>query len=227
MHYLFVGFGLGFLIPFIARRFGKILPDTMGAILFHMFHRPHFPKIHNPLQTQLLHKYWKKLLLHALIYAFLTTGLFYLAHVYLPAKAFIFACFFIWIILCAADTDMRYFLLPDCLTIPLLLIGILYACQTNMLSPSQSIQGALFSLLITTLSVFVFEFKQQTVFGAGDSKMAIALGAWLGIQGLAYCVLASFFLFVLYSLTTQKRDGAYGPALGLAALFVFFLLYAK
>ena len=146
---------------------------------------------------------------------------------YLPATIHIYAIVFIWIVLCGADVDMRYLILPDCLTLPLLLLGFLAAVQTSMISPLQSLYGCFFAYLITTLSVLVLSFMKQNLFGAGDSKMAIALGAWLGVQGLNYTIFLSFFLFVIYAFFIKKRTGAYGPALGLASLFSFFLLYAK
>ncbi len=221
-----LSFIMGFLIPFIARRFGKVLPATTGTILFQLPHLPRFPKVHNPLQHAQFNTQWKRLLVHATIMGALMSGLCAITY-YLPSHLQLYALFFAWIILCAAETDKRYYILPDCLTIPLMLVGFLFATQTNAISPSQSVYGAFFAYFITVFSVFLLSFNKHPIFGAGDSKMAIALGTWLGVQGLNYTILLSFFLFVLYSFLTQKKSGAYGPALGLAGLFVFFILYLK
>ena len=207
MFYLILAFIAGFAIPFIARRLGKILPATTGAILFQLPHRPRFPKIHNPLRHRLFNEKWKKLLIHAVEMGFLMAVLCFIGTYYLPDNFHIYSILFIWILLCAAETDNRYFILPDCLTIPLLMTGFLFALQTNALSPFQSIAGSFFAYIITILSVFLLSFKQQTLFGGGDSKMAIALGAWLGVHGLNYTILISFLLFVLHAFLIKKRVG--------------------
>ncbi len=225
--YILIGFIAGFLMPFMARRLGKILPATTGVILYHLPHIPHLPHIHNPLRTQLFYKKWRQLLLSALFSALMTSGLFVLAHSWLPSSTFVYAALFIWIVLFAACVDIRFFILPDCLTIPLLLCGFLFATQIHLISPSQCIYGALFSYVVTTLATFTTSRMQHNLFGGGDSKMLIALGAWLGIEGISYTFFISFFLFVIYSLLTKSRSGAYGPALSLAALLCFFILYAK
>lgn len=225
--YILIGLISGFLIPFIARRLGKILPATTGIILYQLPHIPRFPHVHNPLQTKQFHQKWLQLLLRACLLALLNTGLFALARYILPSIAFIYAALFIWIILCAAYTDIRFFLLPDCLTIPLLMFGFLFAAQTRLISPQQSAFGALFAYGIITLAVLACTKMKNNLFGGGDSKMLIALGSWLGIEGINYTFLVSFFIFVIYSFFTKSRSGAYGPALSLASLLCFFLLYAK
>ena len=224
---LTIAFITGFIIPFIARRLGKILPSTTGAILFHLPHKPRIPKTHNPLRYKLFLTRWKKLCLNALIFGVLNTFLCWYVYSYFPKEMLSYAYIFIWLVLCSANVDTRFFILPDCLTIPLMLVGFIFATRTNIISPAQSIDGACFAYLITAFSVFCLSFTHNNLFGAGDSKMAIALGVWLGIQGLNYAIFSSFFLFVLYAFITKKRSGAYGPALGLAGLFSFFILYTK
>ena len=224
---LLIAFFSGFLIPFVARRLGKILPTTTGAILFSLIHIPRFPKTHNPLRHGLFLRRWKSLCWSAVWVGLLNMALFFYVNTYFPKEAIPYAYFFVWILLCAANVDVRYFILPDCLTIPLMLLGFLFATQTNLISAEQSVFGACFAYMITALSVFCLSFSRQSLFGAGDSKMAIALGTWLGIQGLNYAIFISFFLFVLHAYWTKKKYGAYGPALGLAGLFSFFALYTK
>lgn len=227
MLYLIYTFLAGFCIPFISRRLGKILPATTGVILFQLLHFPRFPHAHNPLQHALFCHKWKQLLIAAMFLGLCNAALCFCAHQYLPSNLFPYSVFFIWVMLCAADVDMRYLLLPDCLTLPLLMVGFLFALQTDALTPIQSLYGSFFAYTITALSVFVVSFMGSNLFGAGDSKMAIALGAWLGIQGLNYAIFLSFFVFVIYAFFAHRRSGAYGPALGLASLFSFFILYIK
>jgi len=227
MAYLLYAFSMGFVIPFVARRLGKILPATTGSILFQLchFHRP--PNPHNPIQTANLKRKWIFLILNACLWGLICMGCCWIARTYIPKSLFVYACCFIWLNLCAIETDRRHLLLPDSLTIPLLMFGFLYATQTNALSPLQSVIGALFAYVVTIVSVFVVSFSKYNLFGGGDTKYAIALGAWLGLQGLNYAIFLSFFLFFLDSLFRRKKMGPYGPALGTAALICFFILYAK
>ena len=225
--YILIGIVSGFLIPFLARRLGKILPATTGVILYQLPHWPRFPHVHNPLQTKQFHRKWKQLLGRAIIMSTLTTCLFALAHYILPPSAFIYASIFVWIVLCAACTDIRYFLLPDCLTIPLLMFGFLFATNTHLITPEQSIYGSFFAYFVITFAVFICNKMKHNLFGGGDSKMLIALGSWLGIEGINYTFFMSFFIFIIYSFFMKNRSGAYGPALGLASLLCFFILYAK
>ena len=224
---ILIGFISGLLIPFIARRLGKILPATTGMILYQLLHKTRLPHTHNPIRYATYKRKWKLLFSNALLFAILNAILFGCAYLYLPSQIFPYAALFIWIILCAANVDMRFFLLPDCLTIPLLLIGFLFATQTHLITPEQSIYGSLFGYFVVTISVFLTSKKRVNIFGAGDSKMIIAIGSWLGLQGLNYVFLASFFLFVIYGFILKTRAGAYGPALGIASLLGFFILYAK
>ena len=225
--YIFAGLALGFFIPFIARRLGKVLPVTTGVLLYKIPHLPRFPHAHNPLQHKNFRKKWGLLLLNAGIMAIITASLFILAHYTLPSPLFIYATIFIWIMLCSACVDVRFFLLPDCLTIPLLLIGFYFAITTHIITPQQSIYGAFFAYIITIIAVLLSYKMRYNLFGGGDSKMIIALGSWLGVEGINYTFLASFFIFLIYSFWTKNKTGAYGPALSLAALLCFFTLYAK
>lgn len=225
--YLLVGFIVGFFIPFIARRLGKILPATTGVLIYHLIHLPRIAHAHNPLQTKLLKKRWALLFANALFMSIITAALFALAHYLLPENAFVYATLFIWLILCAASVDARFFVLPDCLTIPLLLGGFLFSVMTPLITPQQCAYGALFAYTITILAVFVSAQMRYNIFGGGDSKMIIALGSWLGIEGINYTLLLSFFLFLIHSFWKKDKTGAYGPALSLAGLLCFFILYAK
>lgn len=225
--YILIGFIAGFLIPFMARRLGKILPATTGVILSYLPHIPRFPHVHNPVQTRLFRKKWRQLCLSALAFALATSSLFVLAHFTLPATTFNYAALFIWMTLFAACVDIRFFILPDCLTIPLLLCGFLFATKTHLIFPVQSVYGALFAYGVTVITTLMTSRMKYNLFGGGDSKMLIALGSWLGIEGISYTFFISFFLFIIYSFFMKSRTGAYGPALSLASLLCFFLLYAK
>lgn len=226
LHILCIFFA-GFLIPFISRRLGKLLPATTGIILFYLPHLPSFPHVHNPLQTADLKRKWILLCLNGMGYGCLMLVLLYCIQTLLAPQFLIYAVLFSWIILLSIETDRRFMLLPDCLTIPLLLTGFLFSIQVQAITPFQSVTGAFFAYAITLFATYFMSFFRQTIFGGGDTKMLIALGAWIGIQALNYTIFLSFFLFSIACFFNQKRMGPYGPALGLAGLFSFFVLYAK
>ena len=57
--------------------------------------------------------------------------------------------------------------------------------------------------------------------------MVTALGAWLGYMGLNLTLVLSFAFFSLWAIWRHKRTGAFGPALGLAAILILFFQYIK
>ena len=227
MNICIIGFILGFILPFIVGRFGKILPATPGAIVVHMFHRPRFPRVHNPIQTRRLKQKWLKLLMVALGWGVVMSALFYIISVAMLPSVHIFAFIFVWVVLTAITVDSEIQLLPDFFTLPLTLLGFLFGAQTKAIDITYSLAGAFFGYLISIVSVMATRGSAKAEFGAGDVKLLVALGGWLGIIGLNYAIILSFLLFVLLSAIRGKNVGAYGPALGLGALFTFFVIYTK
>ncbi len=57
--YLIFGFLFGATIPFIAGRFGKIIPADPGLLLLRLFHMPRFPKVDDPMRQYSLYQKWK------------------------------------------------------------------------------------------------------------------------------------------------------------------------
>ena len=53
--------------------------------------------------------------------------------------------------------------------------------------------------------------------------MLTALGAWLGVAGLAVAVLASVVFFILIAAAHKNREGPYGASLFLGTLTVLVL----
>ena len=227
MKILIIGFVMGFLLPFIASRFGKVLPATPGAVIVNLYHTPRFPKVHNPIQMQRLRKKWYFLLMIALGWGIVMSLLFATISTHMPVAIRDFAYLFTWIVLICVAIDTEIQLLPDFFTTPLTLLGFLFAKQTGIIDISYSLAGAFFGYMISIVSVVATGASEKAEFGAGDAKFLTALGAWLGIVGLNYSIILSFFLFVLLSAVRGKKVGAYGPALGLAALFAFFAIYTK
>ncbi len=97
------------------------------------------------------------------------------------------ACGLGWTLLAAAWIDARTMLLPDVLTLPLLLAGLVV---TAWFSPDDLADHALaaalgYLLLFVTARVYR-GLRGRDGLGEGDAKLLGALGAWLGLGALPF-----------------------------------------
>ncbi len=221
------GMLLGFILPFFSGRFGKLIPADPGEIILRLFHRPRIPHKKNEQRYLLWKKIRNKLYYWGLFWAGLCAVLFALVSLLIPAPLQILACLFIWIVCASIIVDALYCLLPDFFTLPLLLLGILFATQSASFSVEMALAGAFSGYLVSILSVLALAFSPKKELGCGDVKMITALGSWLGVIGLSSTLILSFLFFVLFSALNIHKKGAYGPALGVAAFISFFLIHMK
>lgn len=224
---LLTGFLLGLSIPIIASRFGKILPADPGLVLATFWHKPHFPNAYDNKRARLLKLKWLKMFLYSITWGIVLMCLFGLAYKFIGADYIIWCGLFLFIVALSMAVDQQYFLLPDFLTVPLLFLGFGFAVFTNLITPQDAFLGALFGYSLSTLSVFVMNLFRKAEFGAGDVKMVTALGTWLGYMGLNLTLVFSFAFFSLWAIWRHQRTGAFGPALGLAAILILFFQYIK
>lgn len=219
-----LGLFIGFLIPSVASRFGKVLPADPGRILKTLWHRPHFPKNVSVDRNRRLAQKWRQLCLRSVLWGLILSTLFEMSALFLPADFVPYAPIFITIVCLGIAVDAQYFLLPDFLTIPLLLAGFTVSVLVQDLSPEASIAGALFGYGVSTLAGLMMRHPAAEL-GGGDVKMLTAMGAWLGILGLNFTLILSFLLFAVMAVWQNRRSGAYGPALGIAGLLALFFVY--
>ena len=221
-----IGFILGLLIPVISGRFGKILPADPGMVLLRLWHRPRFPRVPEVYLTRRLMQKWMKLAAFSIGWGAFMACLFLVLKIYMPKPFFVWSCVFSVILGFCFVVDRLYCLLPDFFTIPLLGLGFAAAVFTPVIAPVDSVMGAGFGYMIATVSVLLLGLFRQAELGAGDVKLMAAVGAWLGVIGLNFALFLSFFLFAVQTVISKKKNGPYGPALGVAALVVLFMLYA-
>ena len=224
---IIIGFLIGLTLPAIASRFGKLLPADPGGIILNLWHKPHFPKGPSVTQSGRLKRKWAKLILFSLIWGGILAELFWGTYLFLNAATAAWTCIFITIIAFCVIVDAKYCLLPDFFTLPLLITGFGFAVFMPLLTPIDSFIGAAGGYFIATLSMILMGKKSTAEIGAGDVKMITALGAWLGVSGLNFALLLSFFFFAIPITFRGQKRGAYGPALGMAALIAFFILYVN
>ena len=90
-----------------------------------------------------------------------------------------------WTLLALALVDVRHFLLPDRLTIPLLFAGLAVAALESGHSLTDAMLGA--GLGYASLACIAGLYRRargRDGLGLGDAKLFAALGAWVGWQGL-------------------------------------------
>ena len=222
MIYAIAGFLLGFLVPYIARRFAKFMPATFAYAVWQIvFSGKGCGKKakKSSRYKQLCSCYFWRSLMAGL----LSGGLFFAAFAYWGANGAVFRCMFIWILLLLAEIDYRMYLLPDILTIPLLLLGVLAGVfDVGFVVLQDAVVAANIGYFLPVLASLLFVKYNKDAFGGGDIKLLSALGAWLGLEGMLATIVVSCGLFFVWALVKRQRSGAYGPALAIAGIIVAF-----
>lgn len=156
------------------------------------------------------------------------------------AMALAWASFFsvLWVL---AVIDWRTGFLPDALTLPLCLGGLLAAgCGVlpGLSLWTAAVAAVLGYAILALPAALMARWRQQAVMGGGDPKLMGAIAAWLGLEALLPLLLCSSVLHVLWCWVSLRwtRRGAtpfeeddevptgavpMGPALVLAAMLVW------
>ena len=216
-------FIVSFFIPFIARRFCKFFPADAGTALARLIHIPRFAKPKkDELRCKLRKKLWIKLFLAGLFWGLCgTVGLFL---VILSGYSAVYFILF-WMMALMACIDEKMHVLPDILTIPLLILGFYFSVNPLMgtILPHSSAAGALFGFIVPTITAFIMTPIRPRSLGFGDFKLLCAIGAWLGLLGVAAVIFISAFYFIAIAIICKRREGPYGLSLLLATITVIAL----
>ncbi len=229
MAYILSGFIFGLFIPYMARRFSKFMPATMAYALYRLVapvKRVSKQKRQKNGQYQrLIHKY----LMRSIGWAVIASALTYGAHLCLPS---VFYVALLWILLLLYEIDERMFLLPDILTVPLLIIGFIYAATIVpeydyvFCTPAfYSAMGAAVGYLLPVLASLPLIKKHPDAFGGGDIKLLSAVGAWIGFEQVPALILLSALVFALFCLAKREKIGAFGPAIVISTIILVFFKY--
>ena len=162
----------------------------------------------------------------------LATGLLTLAValVYPPGVTVLMIWLLCWFLLALSVIDGDKKLLPDCLTLPLLWIGLLVNSQGLLTSLESAVFGAVAGYLVLWSMYWVFYLVTgREGIGYGDFKLLAALGAWLGWQFLPVIILLSSLAGALVGVALilfcgRDRYSAlpFGPWLAAAGLACVF-----
>lgn len=234
MLYVLCGFLFGCLIPCFARRLGKLISYPAGYVwlkIFVPFHALSFVKLkENPQYMHLFYRYLMRSL---------GWGIFCAAVTWLFIECFdnlytVWYLAFLWIMLLLVEVDKRFMLLPDVLTLPLLILGFGYAAiggnwlitsEPEIMSASfNSFLGAVFGYVMPTFASMFIVWKYPDAFGGGDIKLLAAIGAWVGFEATSYIILLSCVIFAVQCLIAKQKDGAFGPAIVYATIITQIFL---
>lgn len=226
MMYVLSGFLFGLLIPYMARRFAKFMPATMAGALYWLVKPRKLVskqrRMNNGKYQRLVHKYLMRSIGWGIICGALTLA----AHLCLPSVFFVAL---VWILLLLYEIDERMFLLPDILTVPLLITGFWYAATLPAgdyyCSPAfNSAMGAVIGYVLPVIASIFMVKKNPDAFGGGDIKLLSAAGAWIGFLHVPTLLLISSAVFALFCLIKRERSGAFGPAIVIATLVLAFFV---
>lgn len=230
MTYILVGFIFGFFTPYLARRFAKFMPATPAYALYRIFKRnkqiSKDKRIKNIKYLKLKNRYIMRSIGCGIIVS-ACTFFMYLAK---PHEAS-WLSFLIIILFILMEIDKRTMLLPDILTVPLLIMGFSYASFAGSflaINPVYAVQnaslGAILGFLIPTLAALFMVKKHPDAFGGGDVKLLSAIGAWLGVVNIPFIILISCIIFGISCFIKKQRAAAFGPSIAISTLIMMFIL---
>jgi leader peptidase (prepilin peptidase) / N-methyltransferase len=139
-------------------------------------------------------------------------------------------CLLGWWLLALGWIDIRRWLLPDVLTLPLLVTGLVVAAIFNAAGlADRAIAATLGFLALRGLSLAYRRLRHREGLGQGDAKLFAAAGAWLGTAALPQAILlaAAAALAMATGLalagTRLRADTAlpFGPFLALAIWLIW------
>lgn len=175
-----VAFILFFPIPFFARRFGKFLPADAGTALVRSFHIPRLAKSKSPDRIKRRRRLWQKLFAAGLFWGIAgITGLFLLVFSNYPLTLFVL----LWFCALMACIDEKLHVLPDVLTVPLLILGFYFSTSDlGIVTPFEAGTGALAGFLLPTVTAAVMTPLFPQVAGRRRFQNADGFGRMAGIS---------------------------------------------
>ena len=216
-------FCVSFFIPFIARRFCKFFPADAGTALARLVHIPRFAKPESDeTRRKMRRKLWVKLFLAGLFWGVCGVTASFLVDFsgYSPVYFILF-----WMMALMACIDEKLRVLPDILTIPLLILGFYFSARPleGTILPVSAAAGALFGFVVPTITAFIMTPFRPRAMGFGDFKLLCAIGAWLGLTGIACVIFVSAIYFIVIAILCHRREGPYGLSLFLSTMTVIAL----
>lgn len=129
--------------------------------------------------------------------------------VVMPPSALLFvSCVLGWTLLALAMIDALVFRLPDILTLPLVVAGLLASFFLPDPAPLGHLIGAAAGFFILYAIAVAYRWlRGREGLGLGDAKLVAAAGAWLGWQALPQVVLIGCVAAILWVGIAALRRG--------------------
>jgi leader peptidase (prepilin peptidase)/N-methyltransferase len=116
------------------------------------------------------------------------------------------SCLFGWTLLALAATDLKYYLLPDFLTLPLIPVGLLVGWAIDSSTVLAHGIGALAGCAFVIALRLVYQrVRGREGMGLGDAKLLAASGAWLSWQAMPSVLLLSALAGLVFALVSAMR----------------------
>jgi leader peptidase (prepilin peptidase) / N-methyltransferase len=135
-----------------------------------------------------------------------------------------------WTLLALAAIDVRHYLLPDALTLPLIPAGLAVAWAVDPARLGDHLIGAAAGGLGFALIAWLYRrLRNREGLGLGDAKLLAGGGAWLGWQAVPSIVALAAFVALAAALAGARAGAkigattriAFGPYLALAIWVVW------
>jgi leader peptidase (prepilin peptidase)/N-methyltransferase len=144
------------------------------------------------------------------------------------------SCLIGWTLLALAWIDVRSFILPDVLTLPLLLAGLGVAMLT---APDDvfwhAVGAAAGYLVLCGVNAIYRMLRGRDGLGLGDAKLLAAAGAWMGVGALSWIVLLAALAGLVFAAAaaaagrTMRANTVLPFGAFLAAAFWLYWLYGS
>jgi leader peptidase (prepilin peptidase)/N-methyltransferase len=137
------------------------------------------------------------------------------------------SCALGWTLLALGWIDLRHFLLPDVLTLPLLLAGLVVTwLQEPELLAGNAVGAAAGYLLFRAVELGYRTWRGKDGLGQGDAKLMAAAGAWAGWQALPSIMVGAAFAGIALAdwrggLRSREAQIPFGPCIALALWVVY------
>jgi leader peptidase (prepilin peptidase)/N-methyltransferase len=127
--------------------------------------------------------------------------------------AFWASCVLGWVLLVLAAIDIRQFVLPDFLTLPLIPAGLLVNGLLDGAFPMAAVVGAAAGYAFVRLLRFAYRrWRGREGMGLGDAKLLAVAGAWVSWQGLPSMLVIASLLALAGVLAWSAPKGKVDPA---------------
>lgn len=97
--------------------------------------------------------------------------------------------------------DLRYFWLPDRLSVPLIITGLCLSIGSSDQFYSSLLGGLAGFLMFQVPRIIFNHFMSRETLGFGDVKLAVAMGIWLGVELLPLTISLASLLALIYYMT--------------------------